>query len=71
MLTFPFYCPSCEQVADAKADPVGLLFGKRGGFTVECSNCETKFNADIQFGAVGQTLKLGAPFPPEDKEDAE
>lgn len=65
MIIFPFYCPACEQVADAKADPVGLLFAAKG-FTVQCSNCETIFKADIQVTATGQKMQLRERVQPED-----
>lgn len=69
MFKLPFYCPTCNQMADAMADPIGLLFAGKG-FTLECSECGTKYNADISFGAVGQTINLQGSLSPDDtKED--
>lgn len=68
MITFPFFCPACERVADASADPVGLLFAKPG-FTVQCTECDARFNADIKFGAVGQTLEIKQRLPDAERED--
>lgn len=46
MVTFPFFCPHCQQQADATADPVDLLFGG-GELVVTCTVCETQFRAEL------------------------
>jgi len=51
------------------ADPIGLLFAGKGTI-LECSECGTKYRADVQYGAVGQTTtlqgKLESDEPQED-----
>lgn len=67
MFTIPFFCPVCDQMADAMADPIGLLFAGKG-YVLECTTCKTKYNADIQVGAVGQTTTLKGQLEQEDEE---
>ena len=69
MLTFPFFCPGCEQVADANADPVGLLFNAPA-FTLQCTNCNARYKADISYGAVGQSLTIKQRLPDAEQEDS-
>ena len=47
MITFPFFCPVCRQVANATADPVGLLFGGAVDLKVTCEQCEAVFRCEI------------------------
>jgi len=68
VITFPFFCPGCEKVADAKADPVGLLFDAPA-FTLTCSDCGARFKADIQYGAVGQSLTIKQRLPDAEPEE--
>lgn len=68
VITFPFFCPGCEKVADAKADPVGLLFDAPA-FYLTCTDCNARFKADIQYGAVGQTLTIKQRLPDAEPED--
>jgi len=47
VIEFPFFCPACKQVANAKADPVGLLFGGAVDFQVQCTECSATFKCAI------------------------
>jgi hypothetical protein len=59
MFTFPFFCPVCQKVADANADPVALLFGGAGeDFTVQCTDCETMFHALVKQAATGPEVTV-------------
>lgn len=69
MITFPFFCPACQQVANTKADPVGLLFGGASDLALTCEECGAMHRAVVEFGAVGQTVKLKGPLTPEDTEE--
>lgn len=68
LITFPFFCPECEQVADATADPVGLLFDAPA-FTLTCTACNARFKADITYGAVGQSLTIKQRLPDAEPEN--
>ncbi len=47
MINFPFFCPACQTVADASADPVGLLFGGKPDLNLECTNCNAVFRVTV------------------------
>lgn len=52
MIEFPFWCPAEQKVANAKADPVGLLFGGTPELTVTCVDCETVYKAEVEVGKI-------------------
>ena len=58
MVSFDFYCPSCNQVATGTADPADLLFVAMGrkGLVVTCENCDKQFNAIVN----GEKISIGA-----------
>jgi hypothetical protein len=47
VITFPFWCPACKKVADAKADPVGLLFGGAPDLKLKCAECNAVFRVAL------------------------
>lgn len=60
MVTFPFFCPSCQKVANATADPVSLLFGASDGqVEIRCEECETTFKATLKHNVQGPSLEIG------------
>jgi hypothetical protein len=60
MVVFPFFCPSCQKMADATADPVSLLFGVSDGqIELTCEDCETTFKANLKHNIQGPSLEIG------------
>lgn len=70
MIEFNFYCPACQQPANAKADPVDLLFVTLGQaeLFITCTNCDAKFKADTKLTPSGTGIKLGERVPDGDGE---
>lgn len=59
MFEFVFWCPKCDKVSTAKADPGAILFG--GGTSdmdVTCSECLTVFRAGVVIEATGPRMKV-------------
>lgn len=57
MVTFPFYCPVCQGMVDATADPVDLLFGG-GQVDITCNSCERVFRADLELATSDKPAKI-------------
>lgn len=71
MIEFAFYCPACQQPANAKADPVDLLFVTLGKaeLTITCGSCDAKFKADTKITQSGTGIKLEERIPDEHEAD--